>query len=277
MQGRGNLLGLVIDLRENSGGFLRQAIKVSELFIDKGIIVISKYSQGKMSYAANLKENAFYKGPLVLLLSKASASAAEIFAQALQDYGVALIAGDDRSYGKGSMQHQTLTDPSARFFFKVTVGRYYTASGRSPQIQGVQTDIAVPTRYFPYRIGERYLAFPLAKDHLSFDLFQALKKVRQGGDSIFPSLLVPYLKPRESKWRKMLPTLMANSSKRITKDLNFQLFLTKGKLLQMQRGRELFSPETSVGQGDLQMEEALMIVKDIISIDQKNRSTLSTK
>ncbi|MFS8564464.1 MAG: S41 family peptidase [Rhabdochlamydiaceae bacterium] len=153
---RGNLLGLVLDLRENLGGFLTQAVKVTGLFITSGVVVISKYAKSEIQYMRSLDPRVYYSGPLVVLSSKLSASAAEIVAQALQDYGVAVIVGDERTYGKGTIQYQTVTDKSAASFFKVTVGRYYTVSGRSTQIAGVKADIIVPTAFAPYNIGERY-------------------------------------------------------------------------------------------------------------------------
>ena len=81
---------------------------------------------------------ASYDGPLIVLTSKATASAAEIVAQALQDYGVALIVGDEHTYGKGTIQTQTVTDNQSTSYFKVTVGKYYTVSGHTPQKEGVK-------------------------------------------------------------------------------------------------------------------------------------------
>lgn len=242
-----NLEGIILDLRENSGGFLHQAVKIAGMFVAKGVVVISKYSDGETRYSRDLDGRKVYDGPLVILTSKASASAAEIVAQALQDYGVALVVGDERTYGKGSMQYQTITDEEADAYYKVTVGRYYTASGRSTQIEGVQADITVPSRYFPYRIGERYLEYPISSDHL-----ETMNKNAYSD----PSLVVPHLKPIDSKWRKMLPTLKANSVYRLKNNANFKLFLD-------QAGRR---SENNFGILDLQMEEATEIIRDMISL-----------
>ena len=84
---KGKLLGVVLDMRNNLGGFLSQAVKVSGLFITSGVVVISKYAQGEVQYLRNVDPRVYYNGPLVILTSKLSASAAEIVAQALQDYG----------------------------------------------------------------------------------------------------------------------------------------------------------------------------------------------
>ncbi|MCB1075382.1 MAG: PDZ domain-containing protein [Simkania sp.] len=267
----GNLRGVVMDFRENSGGFLSQAVKVSSLFLQGGLIVISKYADGEVSYQRNIDGRQYFDGPLVILTSKASASAAEIVAQALQDYGVALIVGDERSYGKGTMQFQTITDEKAKAFFKVTVGRYYTASGRSPQIHGVQADIIVPTIFFPYNIGERYLEFPISSDHLSGDLFHSLMNIKQGSYHDIARFTVPYLKPRESQWRQMIPQLVSNSQERIDHNSNFQFFLKVGNGYRPKKGKgqsRLEAQKENFGVEDLQMNEAVEIVKDMISISQ---------
>ena len=274
LKSEGEVKGLVLDFRENSGGFLTQAVKVSSLFINGGLIVISKYADGEVSYARDVDGRQFFDGPLVILISKASASAAEIVAQALQDYGVALIVGDERSYGKGSMQYQTLTDEKAKAFFKVTVGRYYTASGRSPQIQGVQSDILVPTMFFPYNIGEKYLEFPLSNDHLSGDVFHSLMNIKQGSYRSRARFTVPYLKPRESEWRQMLPNLNSNSKERLSRDQNFQFFLKVGNGYRPKRGRYQSGNKViqqNFGVDDLQIKESVEIIKDMILMNSQKQ------
>lgn len=257
LKAKGALHGLVIDLRENSGGFLTQAVKVAGLFITKGIIVISKYSDGEIRYMRDIDGRLYYEGPLVLLTSKASASAAEIVAQALQDYGVAVIVGDERTYGKGSMQYQTVTEENPQAFYKVTVGRYYTISGRSTQIEGVKADIVVQTIFSPYNIGERYLEYPISRDVLEIENLIGDKTSSKS----FQKKYLPNLQIQETIWKKMLPTLKANSEKRLAKDPNYQLFLKKirGEAQNLKRN-------SSFGQEDLQFKEAVNIVKDMIQL-----------
>lgn len=270
LKAEGNLKGIVLDFRENSGGFLSQAVKVSSLFINGGLIVISKYADGEVSYARDVDGRQFFDGPVLILISKASASAAEIVAQALQDYGVALIVGDERSYGKGTMQFQTITDERAKAFFKVTVGRYYTASGRSPQIQGVQGDILVPTAFSPYNIGEKYLEFPLANDHLSGDVFHSLMNIKQGSYRDVARFTVPYLKPRETSWRQMLPTLIKNSRERIENNQNYQFFLKVGNGYRPNKSKGQSRNDLlkeNYGVNDLQIQESVEILKDMIALD----------
>lgn len=211
----GKLKGLIIDVRENSGGFLSQAIKVSKLFIPKGIIVISKYAGNEIRYVRDIDGRIFYDGPIVMLTSKASASAAEIVAQVLQDYGIVIVVGDIRTYGKGSIQYQTITEANSKAFYKVTVGRYYTASGKSTQLEGVKADIHVPTKFAPFPIGERYLEFALPGDHMDFSYFDILKETDPGKYRNFQEEFFPLLPGIETKWQKMRNTLRKNSQARV--------------------------------------------------------------
>lgn len=251
---KGKLLGLVLDMRGNLGGFLSQAVKVSGLFITSGVVVISKYAQGEIQYLRNIDPRVYYNGPLVVLTSKLSASAAEIVAQALQDYGVALVVGDERTYGKGTIQYQTVTDSGAQSFFKVTVGRYYTVSGRSTQIDGVKADIVVPTAYSPYMIGERYLEYALRNDQVPAVYLDPLSDVPGHTKLWFQKNYLPFLQKKESQWVQMVPTLKSNSSYRLKNNADFQAFL-----------KNLDGAEAvDIGVADLQMNEAVSIVKDMI-------------
>lgn len=272
---QGNLVGLVLDLRENSGGFLSQAVQVAGLFLNNGVVVISKYGKGDAHYLRNIVPKSFYNGPLVVLTSKMSASASEIVAQALQDYGVALIVGDN-TFGKGSIQYQTVTDQKADMFFKVTVGRYYTVSGRSTQIEGVIADINVPTPYAPYKIGEKYLEYPLSQDQVDPAYIDPLTDLDEKTRHLFQARYLPYTQRVVTYWKKMLPTLRKNSAYRLKNDVNFQAFLKKQEPIYARASS--LQPNTvdepaPVTKYDLQMNEAVNIVKDMIILDSEARPT----
>ena len=262
MKKEGNLLGLVLDMRENSGGFLNQAVKVSGLFITSGVVVISKYAHGEIQYLRDLDGRSYYSGPLVILTSKASASAAEIVAQALQDYGTGIVVGDERTYGKGTIQYQTVTDPVATSFFKVTVGRYYTVSGRSTQIEGVKADVVVPTVYSAFNIGERYLEYPLKNDRVPSAYVDPLTDVDQRNKAWFQKNYLPNLQKKLSLWTQMLPELRENSAYRLKQNKDFRLFL---KALEQEKQGQSFaqSAQENWGFDDLQMIEAVNILKDM--------------
>lgn len=264
---QGNLKGLILDMRENSGGFLTQAVKVASLFITRGVVVISKYAQGEMKYLREVDGRNYFDGPLVVLTSKASASAAEIVAQALQDYGAAVIVGDERTYGKGTIQYQTVTDENAKSYYKVTVGRYYTVSGRTTQIEGVKADLVVPTEYAPYNIGERYLEYPLANDRVAPAYSDPLTDVEEKTKIWMQKNYLPHLQKPQTHWQKLLPVLSKNSSLRQKKDKNFSLFVQSQEKIQGLSPRSFHHVENpSWGRNDLQMDEAVNILKDMIEI-----------
>lgn len=268
---QGNLEGLVLDLRENSGGFLSQAVKVAGLFISNGIVVISKYGKGETHYLRNISGKSFFSGPLVILTSKMSASAAEIVAQALQDYGVGIVVGDTRTFGKGSIQYQTITDPSADLFFKVTVGRYYTASGKTPQVEGVIADIVVPTQYAPYNIGEKFLEYPLSPDRVEAVYVDPLTDLDSRTRQIFEERYIPYLQRSVAFWKNHMSDLKAKSAKRLEKSPEFQaLFKHQEGVRARLKGIPVNTVDEPI-QNDMhdpQMEEAVYIVVDMLQIEQ---------
>lgn len=139
------LNGLVLDLRNNGGGLLNQAIKVSDLFLEDGIILSIKGRNDMNTKTFNAHSNKVKREyPIVMLINGGSASASEIVAGALQDHKRALILGTT-SFGKGSVQTvEPLRDGSA---LKLTTARYYTPSGRSIQAKGIEPDIVVKQGY----------------------------------------------------------------------------------------------------------------------------------
>jgi carboxyl-terminal processing protease len=275
---KGNILGLVLDLRENSGGFLNQAVKVAGLFITGGVVVISKYSHGEIQYLRDIDGRVYYNGPMLILTSKGSASAAEIVAQALQDYGAALVVGDERTYGKGSIQYQTVTDKNATAFFKVTVGKYYTVSGKSTQIEGVKADIVVPTEYSVYNIGERFLEYPLKNDRLPSAYVDPLTDVDQKSRQWFKKNYLPNIQKKQSHWIKMLPVLKDNSGFRLERGKNFNAFLKNLQLNDQEKNLSgALDPKTNWGVEDIQMDESVTILKDMAVMQQQNRTISSQK
>ena len=266
LEEQGKILGLVIDLRQNPGGFLSQAVKVAGLFIPKGIVAIAKYSTGEIQYSRDLDGRLCFSGPVILMTSKASASAAEVVAQALQDYGVALVVGDQRTYGKGSMQFQNITDEKAPAYFKVTVGRYYTVSGRSTQIDGVQADIVVPSYYAPYPIGERFLTYPITRDDLGFSFIDPNNPVRKLSGIDSEHLFSSYFPKQQLKWKAMLAKLKANSQERMEHNLRYIDFINKSNAYQ--EGKKV---SIDAWKEDLQLSESLNILKDMILIDSAKR------
>jgi carboxyl-terminal processing protease len=140
-KGKEGVRGLVLDLRNNPGGLLDQAVKVADKFIGSGLIVYTdgRLEAQKYKYSAH-KEGTYGDFPMVVLVNAGSASASEIVAGALQDHGRAIILGT-RTFGKGSVQTiLPLEDGSA---LRLTTARYYTPNGRSIQAKGIEPDIIV--------------------------------------------------------------------------------------------------------------------------------------
>lgn len=258
LKSQGKIKGLVLDLRNNSGGFLSQAVKVAGLFMSNGVVAISKYGNGSTRYFRDLDGYSVYDGPLVVLTSKASASAAEIVSQALQDYGRAVVVGDSRTYGKGSIQHQTVTRADAGMFYKVTVGRYYTASGKSTQIKGVLADIIVPSNYHNEKVGEEFLKYPLEKDSISPAFKDPLSDINQEFKEWFEKYYIPTLQKKTNFWELTLPKLQENSKQRIKKVKEFNEIMAGGDSM-----IRVLSAREDEGLNDIQVNEAISIVKDM--------------
>lgn len=258
---QGNLRALILDFRENSGGFLSQAVKVAGLFITNGVVVVSKYFNGEEHFYRDMDGKVAYDGPLIILTSKVTASAAEIVAQALQDYGVAVIVGDVHTYGKGTIQSQTVTDNQSSTYFKVTVGKYYTVSGKTPQIQGVKADIVVPSQFVHDNIGEEYLEYPLKPDTISASFNDPLTDVPVSLKPWYLHYYAPTIQHKENIWRSLIPKLKANSQYRIANNRDYQRFLA--------------APSANVSPShpyvDMQLSEALNIAKDMVNLEGQQR------
>ena len=167
-----NLDGIVIDLRENGGGFLSEAVNLTGLFIKNGPVVQVKDMQGQIKVETDDDPAVEYGGPLVVLVDQFSASASEIFAAAIQDYDRGIIVGN-QTYGKGTVQNMWDLN---RFFpnstkkygqIKLTIAKFYRVSGGSTQHKGVIPDIELPTRFNHDKIGESSQPNALLWDQIS--------------------------------------------------------------------------------------------------------------
>ena len=138
----GDLLGLIVDLRNNPGGVLGASVDVADAFLDEGLIVYTEGREAKAELRFMADDGDILDGaPLVVLINRGSASAAEVVAGALQDHGRAILVGTT-SYGKGSVQ--SVLELEGMRAIKLTTARYYTPSGRSIQASGINPDITVP-------------------------------------------------------------------------------------------------------------------------------------
>ncbi|ATJ82076.1 carboxy terminal-processing peptidase [Halomonas beimenensis] len=154
--------GIVLDLRDNGGGALQEANSLIGLFIDRGPTVQVRDARGRISLYGDTESGTLYDGPLAVLVNRLSASASEILAGAIQDYGRGLVVGSD-TFGKGTVQ--TLNELS-HGQLKLTRAKFYRISGESTQHRGVTPDVRFPSLVDPETIGESSLDNALAWDQV---------------------------------------------------------------------------------------------------------------
>jgi carboxyl-terminal processing protease len=270
-----NVKGVILDLRYNSGGMLSQAVSVAGMFITKGIVVSIKDNTGHIQHLRDLDGKTVWNGPLVILVNALSASASEIVAQTLQDYGRAIIVGDKETFGKGSFQTFTLNSQTGQVNpdgeYKVTRGRYYTVSGKTPQLVGVQSDIVVPGALSEMELGEKHAKYPLESDHIKENFDDDLSDVPFLQKEQIRLLYKFDLQPKLNRYTNQLGRLKENSNYRIANNKNYQAFLKELKKKEKSQNEE---PEEEVGKYDLQLQEANNIMKDLILLDGQTKKNI---
>ena len=172
-----NIDGLILDLRNNGGGALTDAVGVAGLFIKEGPIVQVRTGEGRTKVLEDEDPQVEYSGPMVVLVNQFSASASEIVAGALQDYGRAVVVGSEHTHGKGTVQvvlglDRALTMRSMQHYLplgalKLTTQKFYRINGESTQSRGVVPDIVLPDRREMSEFGEKYLDYSLPWDEIS--------------------------------------------------------------------------------------------------------------
>ena len=221
-----NADGLILDLRRNGGGYLSEAVNLAGLFISRGPVVQVKSTDGKIRKKFDFNPKLAWEGPLIILVSRYSASASEIVAGALQNHQRALIVGDEATHGKGTVQSLISMNLPAnlaafskkRSAAKITIQKYYLPSGDSTQIGGVKSDISIDSINTSLPIGESDLDNALEWDSIpavnfrrpseefvydpdNISKLKSLSKVRQ---DTFPEFL--YLSETVSRYKKKRET-----------------------------------------------------------------------
>jgi len=173
--------GLVIDLRDNGGGSLQEANQLTGLFIEYGPTVQIRSAESRVWRDGKRRRSNYYEGPLAVMINRLSASASEIFAGAIQDYGRGIVVGE-QSFGKGTVQSLV---PLQEGQLKITESKFYRISGDSTQHRGVIPDIDYPSVFDPTQIGESALDNALAWDQIAPARFNRY----QDYDTILPGLM----------------------------------------------------------------------------------------
>ncbi len=193
--------GLVLDLRNNGGGALNDAVEMTGLFIESGPVVQVK-SQRQILTMSDPAPDVAYTGPVVVLVNRLSASASEILAAALQDYGRALIVGDSRTHGKGTVQTLVnLSNANTNMgSLKVTTASFYRIAGGSTQLRGVESDIVLPSPLETMEVGEAELPRALAWTQTNPAFYERVGE---------PQALLPELAKRSEERRGKDPRFSA--------------------------------------------------------------------
>ena len=171
-----HITGLILDLRNNGGGALTDAVQISGLFLPGGPVVQVKDSQGAVKVLEDEDMGVAYDGPMIVLVNQFSASASEILAAALQDYGRALIIGGTHTHGKGTVQAMMDMNknlPLLQFrkyddlgALKLTIQKFYRIDGGSTQFKGVEPDLVVPSMLDHLKSGEQHMEYSLPWDQV---------------------------------------------------------------------------------------------------------------
>jgi carboxyl-terminal processing protease len=214
---------VLIDLRNNGGGSLDEAVDLTGLFINKGPVVQQRDSKGEVKVEVDTKAGLAWDGPLGVLINRASASASEIFAAAIQDYGRGIIIGEP-SFGKGTVQTVVNLDQLAKNDkpkfgeLKMTVAQFFRINGGTTQLRGVTPDISLP----------------------------AISDVENYGESSFDNAL-PWTQIKAADYRpvgdlkSILPMLIASHDARVAKDQDYQYLLQDITDMNIERKRNLIS------------------------------------
>lgn len=273
---------VVMDLRRNGGGSLTEAIHLTGLFIDQGPIVQVKGFDGDVQHYDDLEAGTAWDGPLVVLISKLSASASEIFAGAVQDYGRGLVVGDRATHGKGTVQ--TLSELGAQLFqgrnppqmgaLKITQQQFYRPNGDSTQNQGVLADLELPSLTTHWDIGEQDLDYAIPFDQVEPADYRKVNLVNR--------TLLGQLKELSDRRVQASPDFQDVSRKvakyleqkeRKTVSLNEEKFLAERAELNAEKDQEetlkkLDNPGSTKIERDYYLDEAMAITIDFLRLVQ---------
>jgi carboxyl-terminal processing protease len=270
--------GIVLDLSYNSGGLLDEAVRIAGLFMNLGNVVATKDSDGEIQYLDDIDSRVQFAGPVVVYISRLSASASEIVAGALQDYKRAVIVGGDHTYGKGSVQ-AVLPLQNNFGIVKVTTGLFYIPGGNSTQHRGVTSDVTFPSPFSTEDNGEKHL-----------------------DNSLPPGSIPGFLSNNSNEGNQWAPVAKAEieklrllSKERVEKNKDFQEVLKELKELEEKKGliklsdmRKKESEQKKKNKDKApkllakernkpQIDEALNILADFVHLRKQGSASLITK
>jgi carboxyl-terminal processing protease len=248
--------GIVIDLRNNGGGSLYDVVQMAGLFIEDGPIVQVKDRENKPSVLRDKDKNVLYSGPLAVMVNEFSASASEIFAAAIQDYGRGVVIGSTSTYGKGTVQRNIGLDPETGFSMsnsdlgtvKLTLQKFYRINGGSTQLKGVSSDIVLPDQLENLKVREKDNPDALPWDEINKSPYSAWNA---GYD---------------------LKTIQQLASQRLENDMTFKLIKENTEWLANQNNKQYslqldkYKKEQKMIRATFAQNEALMKLKAEINV-----------
>lgn len=235
--------GIVIDLRGNGGGSLQEATLLTGLFIDRGPVVQIRQGDGKVTESPDTDGVSYYEGPLTVLVDRYSASASEIFAAAMQDYGRAIIVGE-QTFGKGTVQqHRGLGRIYDMFeeplgSVQYTIAKFYRINGGSTQHQGVIPDIHFPTAIDPAEWGESKEQHALPWDSIPPANFASVNDIQE-----------------------LVPVLLEKHQRRISKEKEFSYLLSDISDYQKRQDEKTVSLKEAVRISERDKEKAEQLAR----------------
>ena len=222
-----NVDGILLDLRNNGGGSLRDVVDMAGLFIEDGPIVQVKQKEGKPHILRDTDSSVHYDGKLVILVNSFSASASEIMAAAMQDYGRAIIVGSSATFGKGTVQRFIDLDQSISSDFnkfkplgsiKLTIQKFYRINGGTNQLKGVIPDVVLPDAYAYIEVGEKEQDYSMPWDEITPADFEKFDRPISNREEV-----------------------LVNSRERVTSHPTFQLIEENAQRLKKQRDESAYT------------------------------------
>jgi len=281
--------GIILDLRNNGGGYLPEAVDMTGLFISMGPVV-QVAEDGALRTAPTVLSDrdpsVAYAGPMVVLVNRFSASASEILAGALQDYGRAVIIGDSKTHGKGTVQSiLDMSRDGKMGSLKITKAMYYRITGGSTQLKGIIPDIVIPSLFDKMDFGEEYLSNPLSWSVTNEVSYLSVVSDMKGK--------IPVLKERSEKRRAADPKYAAylkllgnvesiNKMKEVSLNLKKRRELARAEKELASLEKELVPDEEGVDANkekaaapDIVLNESLKVLADLVAIQKEPPSIVS--
>lgn len=252
-QEQGGVDAMVVDLRFNGGGALTEAIEVTGLFVKEGPVVQVKDQDGTVESHNDEDDLVAYSGPLVVLCNRLSASASEIFAGAIKDYGRGIVIGDTTTHGKGTVQNVMSVPPRLLRFLsqdgehgalKLTISQFYRINGDSTQVAGVPSDVVLPSMIDHLDLGEKFL-----DNALPFDRIKPAQFTPVSGNLVAEPVL--------SSLRQQSATRLAASEKFQELNRDIAKFLEKKEQKTVSLNEATRRAELEEAKGQSEIEEEL--------------------